>query len=165
MARKARSNGPQREGGRLRYVSWIISLLFAVVLILFAVSNRETVAVSLWPFFQQGLEMPVFLAVLVPLALAFLVGWLAAWWRAGHHRRESRKRADRIDRLAAEVRRLRAKQDEIDDSQRRAAEGARLDAASKAARSAAEQELPTKAEAVGITPAGRPPAAIESRPH
>jgi hypothetical protein len=129
------------------------------------VSNRETVALTFWPFFQQGLELPAFLAVLVPTAVAFLVGWAAAWWHAGHYRREARRQADRIDRLAAEVRRLRGRQSEMDESQRRAAEGARLDAASKAARSAAEQEMPVKAEAVGITPAGRPPAAIESRPH
>ena len=154
------------EFGTLRYVSWIISLLFALVLILFAVSNREPVAFAFWPLFEYGIELPVFLAVLVPVAVAFLFGWLAGWWRAGSYRGLARQRAARIDKLAAEVRRLRAQQNEVDQTRKRAAEGARLTASSEAARGAAEQELPTRPATTALAPVAGPAApSIESRPH
>lgn len=121
---------------------------------------------TFWPLFQQGIELPTFLAVLLPMAVAFLFGWLAAWWRTGSYRGLARQRAARIDKLATEVRRLRAQQNETEQTRKRAAEDARLAASSEAARSAAEQELPTRPTAAALAPAAGPAApAIESRPH
>ena len=77
-------------------------LLIAVVLILFAVSNRETVAVGFWPL-PFLVEVPLYLLCFLSLAIGALIG-VAIAWMAGHRtRRELRARRRRIDALEREL--------------------------------------------------------------
>jgi uncharacterized integral membrane protein len=79
-------------------------LLIAVVLILFAVSNRETVSA----------DVPLYLLCFLSLAIGALIG-VAIAWMAGHRtRRELRARRRRIDALERE---LMATQSQLDDHQ------------------------------------------------
>ena len=77
-------------------------LLIAVVLILFAVSNRETVAVGFWPLPFLA-DVPLYLLCFLSLAIGALIG-VAIAWMAGHRtRRELRARRRRIDALEREL--------------------------------------------------------------
>ena len=57
----------------MRYIAWLVGVPLAIVAILFAVSNRESVAIGFWPF-PDRIEGPAYAIGLVPLALGLLVG-------------------------------------------------------------------------------------------
>lgn len=148
----------------LRYLTWLLSLLFIAVIVVFAVNNRHTVAIDVWPLpdsFNPALRL--FVVVLVPAALTFLLGWLVGWVYAGRHRARIRRQAERIDRLTAEVRRLRTRQASIDEAATKDAEASRANAASRAAQNAAQLEQPANTAALGGPAAQRDDAAIAAR--
>ncbi|MGH6988954.1 MAG: lipopolysaccharide assembly protein LapA domain-containing protein, partial [Stellaceae bacterium] len=62
----------------MRYVYWAVTALIALVLVLFAVSNRTGVSLTLFPV-PAKLEAPLYLVVLVTLVVGFLLGEAAAW--------------------------------------------------------------------------------------
>jgi lipopolysaccharide assembly protein A len=86
----------------VRLVHWLVTLPVAVVVVLFAVSNRDGVAVTLWPL-PLRLEAPLYLVVLLARVAGFLVGELVAWLNAGRARRLARERARRIEALEREL--------------------------------------------------------------
>jgi putative membrane protein len=81
---------------------WIVLALIALVLILFAVSNRENVSVELWPL-PALVELPLYLVVLGTLLVGFFAGELVAWVRNWRWRREARRSCDRIAVLEREL--------------------------------------------------------------
>jgi putative membrane protein len=86
----------------MRLLYWALVAMGAVLVALFAVSNRGAVALGLWPL-PFVAELPAYLLVLVPLAFGFLLG-RGAGWLAGHgRRREMRRRARRIAALEREL--------------------------------------------------------------
>jgi lipopolysaccharide assembly protein A len=86
----------------MRLLFWIAVALIATVLALFAVANRESVALGLWPS-PFALDLPLYIAVLGPLLIGFISGVLVAWVGARHQRRENRRRARRIAALEREL--------------------------------------------------------------
>jgi uncharacterized integral membrane protein len=88
-------------------------LVIAVVLILFAVSNRETVAVGFWPLPFLA-DVPLYLLCFLSLAIGALIGAAIAWMAGHRTRRELRARRRRIDALERE---LTATQSQLDDHQ------------------------------------------------
>jgi len=85
-----------------RLLYWTILPLFTLLLAVFAVSNREAVAIGLWPLVHV-VEAPLYLVVLATLLLGFLVGELAAWAGGRRWRREVRRRGRRIEALEREL--------------------------------------------------------------
>ena len=85
-----------------------------LIIILFAVANRETVVISFDPFDSTqpayAARLPLFLLILVLLIIGVIIGGVAAWMRQHKWRRAAR-------RLNAENRRLR---EELDDLRRHA---------------------------------------------
>ena len=71
-------------------------------MILFAVSNRESVSVELWPL-PALMELPLYLVVLGTLVVGFFSGELVAWLRSWRWRREARRSRDRIAVLEQEL--------------------------------------------------------------
>jgi len=75
----------------------LIPLVLAAV---FAVANRHDLRLQLWPL-PWSLDLPVYLAVLVPLVLGMVLGGLAVWV-AGHRTRAAarhhRRRAESLER-------------------------------------------------------------------
>ena len=69
---------------------------------LFAASNREAVAVGLWPF-SVALDLPLYLAILLTFFVGLLCGALAAWVGGRHWRREARQRRRRVTALEHEL--------------------------------------------------------------
>lgn len=87
---------------------YLLVLPLLVLLILFGLSNRESVALRLWPF-DLAWVAPLSVAVLVAAALAFLFGARVAWLGALPHRRRARRLEEAARVLEAELTELRGK--------------------------------------------------------
>jgi hypothetical protein len=89
-----------------RFVAIVTLVPLGVVLVMFAVANREIVAVSFDPFNSAepafALKMPLFVLIFVLAGLGVLIGGIAAW--LGQHKWRVRAR-----RAEAEARDLRAR--------------------------------------------------------
>ncbi len=86
-------------------------MLIAAVVVSFAVTNRDVVTVGLWPLPpDMVLQIPLYLAVLVPTALGIILGGLIAWLSAARSRRLARQRGRRVARLEAELAELKARE-------------------------------------------------------
>jgi uncharacterized integral membrane protein len=88
---------------------WILMLPLVVLLVLFGLSNRQPVALRLWPF-DLSLMVPVSVAVLVFAALAFLFGALVAWLGALPWRRRAKRMQEAARVLEAELAEYRARE-------------------------------------------------------
>lgn len=86
-------------------------LAAAIVLVVFAVSNRASVSLGLWPL-PDLVELPLYLVILGALLAGFLAGELAAWVSGRHWRREVRRSARRIATLERELDAARAERQE-----------------------------------------------------
>jgi uncharacterized integral membrane protein len=86
----------------VRLVHWLVTAPLALVLVIFAVSNREEVTVTFWPL-PVVLAAPLYLVVLLSLLAGFLVGALVAWVGGARTRREARARLRRIEALEREL--------------------------------------------------------------
>ena len=79
----------------MKHLRWIITLPLALILIVFAVSNRNQVDVSLWPL-DFIVRWPLFVFVYVGVLAGFLAGAAVAWASAAQrHRRARRRQADK----------------------------------------------------------------------
>jgi len=56
-----------------RLLFWVIALPLGAAILVFALSNRQTVPLAFWPF-DEGLELPVYAIVLGPLFAGLLAG-------------------------------------------------------------------------------------------
>ncbi|MDE2228483.1 MAG: DUF1049 domain-containing protein [Alphaproteobacteria bacterium] len=91
----------------MKLFHWLVTAPLALVLVVFAVSNRAHVTVRLWPF-PFELETRLFLVILLSLLVGLLFGMLIAWLSGGATRRGSRARAKRIAALEREIEGLRS---------------------------------------------------------
>ena len=60
----------------MRRLSYIVSLPLAILLILFAIDNRDALEIKFWPL-PWTASLPAFLALFLALLLGFLAGVLA----------------------------------------------------------------------------------------
>ena len=93
-----------------RIVTALILLPLAIIVISFAVANRQSVVVSFDPFDQAHpaltRALPLYLLMLVLLIGGVVVGGIAAWVRQGKWRRAARRADAQARELRAEVERL-----------------------------------------------------------
>jgi uncharacterized integral membrane protein len=82
----------------LRLLKALIVLPVTAIILVFAVSNRQTASVSLWPL-PYEIDTPVFFLALAPLAFGVLAGGIAAWLAGGRTRHLARERARQIKTL------------------------------------------------------------------
>ena len=80
----------------MRLINSIIGAAVALLVILFAVSNRELVTVELWPFPYQ-LSLGLYAVILLALLLGFLAGGIGMWL-VGHRKRRELRRLRRQSR-------------------------------------------------------------------
>lgn len=133
----------------MRYLTWIVTLPLTLIVVSFAVSNRQPTALELWPL-PGAVEVPVFVVALVPLAVGIVLGGLVDWLVQGRHRRHERQLKRRVGTLESEVRQVRSKEAEAARTAAREGEAARLAQSQSAAERAARQEL---ADRVALPPA------------
>jgi uncharacterized integral membrane protein len=79
-----------------------VFLVIAISLILFAVSNRETVSVGFWPLPFLA-DLPLYLLCFLSLLIGTLIGVAAAWIAGHRNRRELSARRRRIEALEREL--------------------------------------------------------------
>jgi len=88
-----------------RLVNWIVGLPVAIVVIAFAVANRQWVTVSFDPFSRDqpfaAIEMPMWLLFFGGILAGLVCGWIAAWLAQGKWRKAARQ--GRIELLRAQT--------------------------------------------------------------
>lgn len=89
----------------------LVLVPLAIVIIAFAVANRQLVTVSLDPFSAErpaaAVTLPLFALIIVLLILGVVVGGVAAWLRQSQWRRKARRLERELTDLRAEVSSLR----------------------------------------------------------
>jgi lipopolysaccharide assembly protein A len=86
----------------MKFFFWFFVLLIALIVALFAVTNRESVPLGLWPF-PFIVQAPLYVAILLSLLIGFLAGAIGGWAGGRQHRGESRRRRQRITALEREL--------------------------------------------------------------
>jgi uncharacterized integral membrane protein len=86
----------------VKRLSFIITLPVTLVILVFALSNRGAIGLTLWPF-DATIDLPIYLVVLGSLLLGFLLGGLIAWLAGGRVRRQARRLRQETRRQAAEI--------------------------------------------------------------
>lgn len=89
----------------------IILVPLVILLLMFAVANREIVTVSFDPFSSMqpayAASMPLFVLIFVLVVLGVLLGGTAAWLGQGKWRRSARRLDEQMRRLSDELHELR----------------------------------------------------------
>jgi uncharacterized integral membrane protein len=98
----------------VRFIRWFVTAVVAILLIIFAVSNRQSVDVTFWPF-PITIESPLSLVVLGAVVLAFLVGQFVAWLGAQRWRQEARMKQRRLEALERELAATQAQLKPVDE--------------------------------------------------
>lgn len=100
-----------------KFLAAVVLVPLVIVLVMFAVANRQTVTVSFDPLNADApayaASLPLFVLIFVLVVLGVLIGGTAAWLGQGKWRRAVR-------RLDAQTRRL---NDEVHDLRRRRTAG------------------------------------------
>ncbi len=86
----------------------LIAVPFLVLLVLFTLSNRQPVAIGLWPT-DLAWQAPLSLAVLLGMGIAFLLGALFTWGASLAQRRRARRAEDTVRVLEAQIAELKAR--------------------------------------------------------
>lgn len=87
---------------------FLIALLLLLPLVSFALSNKTPVRLGMWPT-DFALEVPLSLAVIGGMAIAFLAGALLVWVSELALRRRARHAEQMVRLLEAQVEELRAR--------------------------------------------------------
>ncbi len=90
-----------------RILRWVIGLPIALIVIAFAVANRQWTRLSLDPFSSTTpfltIEMPLWVLFILGVFIGLLVGWGMCWLAQGRHRKLARERAREIARLQSDL--------------------------------------------------------------
>ena len=96
---------PARTAENVKRLSWIFTLPLALVIVVFAIANRDMVTFDLWPF-ELSVNAPLFVAILGSLFTGLLIGGLTAWLSSGKARWRARAAGRRAAELEREIARL-----------------------------------------------------------
>lgn len=95
-----------------RLLFWIILVPLAILVVLFAVANRQWVTVSLDPFSREApafaASLPLFLVILGSLAVGVLIGGMAVTWGKMKWRMAAQRAERDMARLKDETERVKA---------------------------------------------------------
>lgn len=92
-----------------RIVGWIVLVPLCVVLIVFALANRQLVVVNFNPLAPSeplttpGVGVPLFLVLFTVLLFGVVLGGVATWFAQSQHRRDERAYRREAERLHREV--------------------------------------------------------------
>ena len=90
-----------------KIVAAIILASIAIVIIAFAVANRQDVTVSFDPFSSNvpagSVTQPLFVVLIAVLILGVVIGGIAAWFGHGKWRRTARRLERELDGLRSEL--------------------------------------------------------------
>ena len=90
-----------------KIVTFVVLVPLAVIIIAFAVANRQVVTVSFDPFSANApaaaVTLPLFALVILLLIIGVLIGGLAVWLRQGRWRLTARRLERELQRLRGKV--------------------------------------------------------------
>jgi uncharacterized integral membrane protein len=90
-----------------KFVTALVLVVLALVLIAFAVANRQVVSVSLDPFDQANpalvLSQPLYLVIFALLIVGVVLGGCAAWLRQSKWRTRARRAEAQVNVLRAQL--------------------------------------------------------------
>ena len=86
----------------------IVTCILCLPIVLFALSNTETVHLGLWPT-DYGIDAPISLTILIAMALAFLLGAVVVWISELSQRRRARRAERTVKLLEAQIEDLKAR--------------------------------------------------------
>lgn len=89
----------------MRFFNTLIAIIVAIVVVLFAVSNREVVVVEIWPF-PVRIEAGLYAVILLAVLTGFLMGAIAAWMGGRNKRAELRAARKRMRDMEQSLARL-----------------------------------------------------------
>ena len=90
----------------MRRFAWIVTLPIIAIITIFAVMNRQEVALNLWPL-PWDLATPLFLLTLLLILFGFAVGVLVMWFTGARQRRQLRNLKRELDEARMELHTLR----------------------------------------------------------
>jgi uncharacterized integral membrane protein len=97
----------------LRYLKYLFLIVVALVLVMMAFANRETVLLEVipeaftpWLGVQYAVELPLFVVVLGSVMVGLLVGFVWEWLREYRHRSEAKTHKRAAKALEREVQTL-----------------------------------------------------------
>lgn len=97
----------------LRLIFWLIALPLGVAVILFALSNRQAVQLAFWPF-EDGVDLPAYVAVLVPLLAGLVIGLFTGAGRRLAAQARARALSHRVAILERKLEAARQSRDDAD---------------------------------------------------
>ena len=92
-----------------RIVGWVVLVPLCLVLIVFALANRQLVVVNFNPLVPSealstpGVGVPLFLVLFTVLLFGVVLGGIATWFAQAPHRRDERSFKRETERLSREV--------------------------------------------------------------
>jgi uncharacterized integral membrane protein len=86
----------------MKFVSWLATVLVLLLALCFALSNRQSVTASLWPFGVE-IEAPLFLFSLGMFFGGLLLGAVIGWLSYLPHRLEARRLRNDIAGLRGKI--------------------------------------------------------------
>ena len=82
----------------IRLFVWLIVVLLALALVVFAATNRHWTIVDFWPS-EVSIRVPAIALLFAGLAAGFLLGLFVSWIAGGRTRREARRQRREVKRL------------------------------------------------------------------
>ncbi|WP_120500598.1 lipopolysaccharide assembly protein LapA domain-containing protein [Roseovarius sp. EL26] len=106
----------------MRYIRYASIAIFAVALILVAMANRSMVTLKIFPdelahlaALNPSFQLPLFVVILGGILLGLIIGFVWEWIREAKERSEAARQAREMQRLQAEVKRLKGVQSQNKD--------------------------------------------------
>lgn len=90
-------------------IGWFLLLPLSLLLIVFALANRQLVVVNFNPLAPvegvatSGFGIPLFFVIYAVLLVGVLLGGVATWFAQGHHRIEKRRFRRESERLRSDL--------------------------------------------------------------
>jgi uncharacterized integral membrane protein len=82
-----------------KFIRWAVWVPIAVIIIAFAVANRQPTTISFYPLATT--EMPLWALFFMGLFLGMIAGWIACWVAQGKWRRSAKEARRELVRLQA----------------------------------------------------------------
>lgn len=106
----------------MRYIRYASIAIFALALILIALANRQVVEVQILPSELGGMaavnpsyQVPLFLVMFGGILAGLVIGFIWEWIREAKERAAAARQAREMQRLRAEVRRLKGERNKDQD--------------------------------------------------
>ena len=96
-----------------KLVFWLVLMPLAIIILMFAVANRELVTVSFDPFNSTSpaasITLPLFVLIFALVVLGVIIGGVASWLRQSRYRKAARRADSDVYHLRREIQTLNAR--------------------------------------------------------